>query len=237
MNWVMLFTCKDHYEQYWDLWYTLNISRYTNFWEISSTRDCEWKNNIEQNSWDWSAFIMIFLRATHAGTAVLQMLFWTSDISFHIDLGLWTMNKKRLFLIGEMTFELKLTAPAKLRQPCPDFQKKSQAYPMSPMRLWPYTLRQRPLDISRNSHPVEYFLVTPDFDSFFLWNLICRNYQTISWSLLYSWECYCKGYWSGMENFLLNKWIKFFSVCELLITRKMTFYILVNLNLIYSPTY
>ena len=40
-----------------------------------------------------------------------------------------------------------------------------------------------------------------------------------------------------IDNFLLNREITLFLVCELLFTRKFTFYILANLNLIYRPAY
>ena len=39
-----------------------------------------------------------------------------------------------------------------------------------------------------------------------------------------------------IENFLLNKLITFFLVCELLFTRILTFYVVTNLSLIYWPT-
>ena len=69
---------------------------------------------------------IVFLRAKHAGLAVLHMLDRTHDICFNI--YLWLMNRRTNsfhFFSRELIFRRKLLESAILSPPWPDFQKKS----------------------------------------------------------------------------------------------------------------
>ena len=46
-----------------------------------------------------SAIAIVFLRAKYAGAAVFQMLFWTPDISFIINLGLVNHGTKKIYFL------------------------------------------------------------------------------------------------------------------------------------------
>ena len=47
---------------------------------------------------------MVFLRAKHAGAAVLHMKIWTPDISFNIDLGFVSHGTKSIYFIVEILY-------------------------------------------------------------------------------------------------------------------------------------
>ena len=66
-------------------------------WEIYSTQDSDCKKKVEQNSLDCSASAMVLLRAEYVGAIVLQMLLWTPDSSFNIDLKLINHGTKKVY--------------------------------------------------------------------------------------------------------------------------------------------
>ena len=65
-----------------------------NFLRICA-RDCKYEKKMEQNYLNDLAFAMVILRTKDVGPTLFQMLFWKSDISFYIAVGLmniWTKN-------------------------------------------------------------------------------------------------------------------------------------------------
>ena len=52
------------------------------------------RREMKQNHLDGLAFAMVILRAEDAGAAVVNVIFWISDISFNIDLGLMKPGRK-----------------------------------------------------------------------------------------------------------------------------------------------
>ena len=96
-----LFMCKGHYEQGRDQCYILNTFIYKNFERSLQYARRRVRKEIA-NSFEGSAFAIVFIRAKQSGAAVLQMQFLTPDILLFDDLGPMSHGTKNYFFLVEI---------------------------------------------------------------------------------------------------------------------------------------